>query len=88
MIITLKKNGIRKQIKVGVSWTTLFFGIWVPLLRGMWPQFAIFLLTLGFAGFYYFFKINAIYAEKLVADGWEISKEDIALAAAAWGILP
>jgi len=86
MILTLKKNGLRKQVKIGFSWTTFFFGPWVPLLRGMWLQLFIFWITFGLAGFYYIFKINAIYGRKLIEDGWEISEDDVSAAAVAWGV--
>jgi len=86
MIITLRKNGIRKQVKVGFSWTCFLFGIWVPLLRGMWPQVFIFIATFGLAGFYYIFKINAIYGRKLIAEGWEVGEDDSQVVAMAWGV--
>ncbi|WP_338206569.1 DUF2628 domain-containing protein [Lactobacillus juensis] len=34
------KTGVIKQVKVGASWTALFFGAWVPIFRGDW-KFAI-----------------------------------------------
>lgn len=86
MIVTLKKNGLKKQVKSGFSWTTLLFGAWVPLLRGMWIQLLIMFLTCGFAYFYYIFTINRIYARKLIEDGWEVSEDDITVAQVAWGM--
>lgn len=35
-----------KQAPVGYSWTTLFFTVFVPLLRGDWKWTAIMLLTI------------------------------------------
>lgn len=59
MIITLNKNGVRKHIKVGFSWTTLFFCPLVLLCRGLWTRLAIFvavvfgpLLILSVGGVY------------------------------------
>ena len=86
MHITLKKNGLRREVKSGFSWTTLLFGAWVPLLRGMWAQLFIMFATFGFAYFYYIFTINRIYARKLIEDGWEVSEDDLTIAQVAWGI--
>jgi len=87
MHITLKKNGLRREVKSGFSWTTLFFGAWVPLLRGMWVQLFIMFATLGFAYFYYIFTINRIYARKLIEDGWQVSDDDLTMAQVAWGMV-
>lgn len=86
MHITLKKNGLKQQVKSGFSWTTLFFGVWVPIMRGMWAQVAIMFFTCGFAYFYYIFTINRIYARKLIEDGWEVSEDDLTMAQMAWGV--
>ncbi len=40
-----KETGDLKRCKVGVSWTSLFFGWIVPLFRGDWVWFATMLLT-------------------------------------------
>lgn len=53
--VTLKnKTGVVKELKVGFSWTTFFFGAWVPMFRGQWGEVAKwwFLnpVTLGFWG--------------------------------------
>ncbi|KGR73550.1 hypothetical protein [Ureibacillus manganicus] len=50
------KNGVglTKEMKVGFSWTTFFFGGWVALFRGQWGELVkwIFLnpITLGIWG--------------------------------------
>lgn len=72
MYINLHKNGLKKQVKDGFSWTCFFFGIFVPIARGMWPQVLITLLTFGLANWFYIFKINGLYLEKLVEAGWEV----------------
>jgi uncharacterized paraquat-inducible protein A len=64
------RNNIIKKVPTGFSFTTLFFGIFVMISRGMWPQAVITFLTLGFANWYYVFTLNGIYAEKLASEGW------------------
>ena len=86
MTVILYKNGVRKEVKVGFSWTTLFFGAWVPILRGMWPQVLIWFLSFGFAGLYYIFKINAIYGRRLIENGWEFSKDDVQIVGQEWKV--
>lgn len=66
----------RKTVKIGFSWTTLFFGYFVPLFRGMPPSYfikvAIFsLFTLGLAQIYYGAKINEDFYEHLLDEGWQ-----------------
>ena len=44
MKIRVKNDiGKCKEIKVGFSWTMLFFGVFVPLVRGDWKWFLILL---------------------------------------------
>lgn len=74
--LTKPKTNITKEIPTGFSWTTFFFGIIVMISRGMWPQAAISFLTFGLANFYYIFKINGIYKQKLLEDGWVESKHE------------
>ena len=46
MMINLKhKNtNVVKQVKIGFSWTVLFFGVFVPLFRGDCKWFLIMIL--------------------------------------------
>ena len=76
MIINLKNNvGMIKSAKVGFSWTTLFFGIFVPLVRGDLKWAAIMLLvlicTLGFASIVFPFIYNKIYITGLIEKGFK-----------------
>jgi hypothetical protein len=39
--IRLKNNtGVQKELKAGFSWTTFFFGGFVPMFRGQWSEVA------------------------------------------------
>lgn len=72
--ITIEKNGISKIVPVGFSWTTLFFGFFVPLFRGdvIWfvIMLALTILSLGFIQFILCFFYNRIYTSKYINDGW------------------
>jgi len=86
MHIKLQKNGVTKEIKVGFSWTTLFFG-WLALaVRGMIVPALITLGTLGLAGLYYCFTINRLQGRQMAADGWIVADADKELAFVKWGI--
>ena len=87
MHIKFSKNGVTKEIKVGFSYTTLFFG-WLALaVRGTVVPVIITLMTFGLAGpFFYAFTINRIHARQLAADGWQIADQDKTLAYLHWGI--
>ena len=43
-IAILENNGLRKEVKLGFSWTTFFFGWFVPLFRGDAKNAIIFLV--------------------------------------------
>ena len=42
--VRLEKDGELKNAFVGFSWTTFFFGFWVPLFRGKLKDFAYFFM--------------------------------------------
>ncbi|MGF1862376.1 hypothetical protein [Photobacterium profundum] len=77
LILVNKETEQEKEIPTGFSWTTLFFGIFVPLLRGYWPYF-FGLLALCFVGglglfiawFICPFLINNHYKDHLIKNGW------------------
>lgn len=89
MVVSLIKNGMVKQAKVGFSWTTFFFGFFVPLIRGDVKWCLIMLaigigaglatggLGAGIAGLIFCFKYNEIYIKDLLNDGWfPLSEQD------------
>ena len=84
-IAILENNGLRKEVKLGFSWTTFFFGWFVPLLRGDAKNAIIFLVggllagalssfTFGLAAIGYVIfialKYNQMYAKSLIEKGW------------------
>ena len=80
--VVLEKNGLRKEVKVGFSWTVFFFGFFVPLFRGdlKWAAIMFFgTILLGFAtlgigggvlGIVMSFVYNKIYIKDLIEKGW------------------
>lgn len=75
MKINLKhQSGLVKQVKVGFSWTTLFFGFFVPLIRGDWKWGLIILLvscaTCGLANIVFAFIYNKQYLADMIEKGW------------------
>ena len=69
------ESGIIKEIKVGYSWTSFFFGFWIPVIRGQWSDFAIMLIsavpTCGILPFVWTFKINRRYCQQLLEKGYK-----------------
>lgn len=64
-----------KIVKDGFSWTTLFFGVLVPLFRGDFKWFLIMLIgsmcTFGLAWLVFPFIYNKYYIEDLIANGYK-----------------
>lgn len=75
-IILENEAGLRKEVKDGFSWTTLFFGGFVPLLRGDLKWFFIMwilaLLTCGISWLVVPFIYNKKYLEGLMMQGFKI----------------
>lgn len=84
--ITFRKNGVRRNVKVGFSWTVLFFGPLAFMARGMWGMVAISwiaaMLTLGISVFIIPFYANKWYGRWLAENGWETLEPT----PARWGI--
>ena len=74
---TLKnEHGVVKEVKKGFSWTMLFFGVFVPLVRGDWKWFLISMLaglvTCGISWLIFPFFYNKIYLNELLEKGYVI----------------
>ena len=76
MYVLENRMGLRREAPRGFSWTTLFFGIFVPLLRGDFKWFLLMLLinglTFGFAMLVFPFIYNKLYLNDLLRDGYKI----------------
>lgn len=71
-----------KQVKVGFSWTTFFFGFWPALFRGDWKWFVIQLaieivlgcftmgIGAGIVGIIFSFFYNKLYINDLLEAGY------------------
>lgn len=66
--------GYSKQVKIGFSWTMLFFGFFVPLFRGdiKWTIISLVLsiLTSGISWLILPFFYNKIYLKGMFEKGW------------------
>ena len=78
-MIVLEKKGIQKKSFVGFSWTTFFFGFFVPLIRGDIKWFLIMLilsfLSFGLAQFILCFLYNKFYTVNLLEKGYSPADE-------------
>lgn len=67
-------SGLLKDCKVGFSWTTFFFGAFVPLFRGDWKWFLIILvlcsITFSLAIIPFWFIYNKLYIKDLLEKGY------------------
>lgn len=75
MIVHLKNQaGLIREAKIGFSWTTFFFGAFVPIFRGDWKWFLIQLLvaclTWGISNLVFCFIYNKIYIKDLLEKGY------------------
>ena len=74
MQVTLKNSntGMVKTAELGFSWTGLFFGIFVPMVRGDWKGFFLWLLidicTAGIGWLIFPFVYNKSYIKRLIND--------------------
>ena len=80
--IIFEKNTIRKAVKIGFSWTVLFFG-WIALaIRGQWIPAVLCFIFFPLPSLYYMFTANRILKEQLLIENWTetpMKEEDKAL---------
>lgn len=87
-----ENTGQFKEVPVGFSWTTFFFGSFPALLRGDWKNFLIlFFLTVptfGIILIVYWFKYNKIYTNDLIGKGFKavMSKQEAEFMSAKIGV--
>ena len=75
MIVRLKNDiGMVKEAKIGFSFTTFFFGPFVPALRGDWKYAGIMLvcaiITYGISTLVFPFVYNKLYIKELLMKGF------------------
>ena len=90
--IKLKNSvGLTREMKVGFSWTTFFFGGWVALFRGQWGELVkwIFLnpITLGIWGLVQCWTANKKQIISFLEKGYEPMTEDDRLVLMAKAII-
>ncbi|WP_339001406.1 hypothetical protein KST09_10470 [Fusobacterium animalis] len=56
--VKLEKNGYIKNGFTGFSWTTIFFGFWVPLFRLKLKDFLMFFIFFGFKIFTFYLSFR------------------------------
>lgn len=91
MIVTLKnETGLTRQVKVGFSWTSFFFGPFPFFFRGMSGSGVIWLLlalmTLGLSTIYLWFTINKKTAHHYMEIGYHPIGEGWDEASLKWGV--
>lgn len=90
MKVSLKNSaGVSKNVKVGFSWTTFFFGFFPALIRGdlKWAIIMLILsvtvgiFTIGFGawipGIIFSFVYNKIYIKELLEKGYAPENESV-----------
>ena len=78
LILKNPHTGQLKQAPVGFSWTTLFFGTFVPLVRADWLMtlvtFIVALVTAGISNIVFSFIYNKLYIKNLIyKEGFKVT---------------
>lgn len=76
------KTGLSAEVPEGFSWTTFFFGFFVPLFRGLYGYAAVNflagLVTMGVSNFFFCFVMNKHHVKHLIEKGYTpCTPEDI-----------
>lgn len=75
IIVANPHTGVQKEVKRGFSWTMLFFGFFVPLLRGdiLWTVVSLVLavFTSGISWLILPFFYNKLYLDGLLNKGFK-----------------
>jgi len=93
MVVTLvhERTNLTKQVKVGFSWTTLFFGCLPALFRGdfKWAiiQCLLGICTFGLSSLVFAFVYNKIYIRELIEKGYRAVDSDAESVLKAKGII-
>ncbi len=88
-VLLIHENNLKKEVKIGFSWTVFFFGFFVPLIRGD-LKWAVIMFLLAFllgyftygvggviVGLIFSFKYNKIYIKDLLLKGYKpVTKEE------------
>lgn len=103
MKVVFENNGITRNVKVGFSWTTFFFGGFALLFRKeIWEGLLLILATIilsmiligPFVPIIWSFFANKYTARKLISQGWkpttvvEGSQEALPSVLIKWGVNP
>tara|TARA_R110000824_G_scaffold229949_1_gene417546 strand:+ start:497 stop:799 length:303 start_codon:yes stop_codon:yes gene_type:complete len=92
-LVTLKNvnSAVIKEAPIGFSWTTLFFGFIVAIVRGdiKWAaiQLGVSIITLGISNLVMPFIYNKIYVKELLETGYVPSDERMTYMLIAKGIM-
>lgn len=77
--LNMKKGSLRKNGFIGFSWTVLFFGFFVPFIRGdvMWGFIMLVcnILTGPLSSLVFAFIYNKLYTKKLLEENWVPANE-------------
>ncbi len=83
-------SGLTKDVKVGFSWTSFFFGVFPFFFRGMPIQGGIWLVvsmfTMGISNIYLWFTINKTTAHYYLENGYKPVGPGWDYASSAWGV--
>lgn len=87
-LISFRKNGVTREVKVGYAWPVAFFGPIPFAMRGHWAWFVltaiVCMFTWGLGGIAVGAYANRATARWLAENGWSVvNKGDLP---AAWGI--